>query len=210
MCRAVIIAFFSLFVLSPFLAPRIAQALVAPDSEVRVSNFPETQQVQGNVHVDNFPDVLEVRGSVSVEGTTKSIAKEHVVVPMADRGDLSEMIYAGTIETDGFTSVLISMEGEMRSDVISPGSIGVLLVPDEAPIIGALRDARRVQFPIECAVRTKKGASSYFAAEQVRRPIAFPRYRMYLYNTTNKSADANVYLYLSNAPVPGVHAGPGE
>ena len=110
------------------------------------------------------------------------------------------MVYAGSIETEGFTSVLISLQGEIRSDVFSAGTIGVILIPDEKAILRTLREAKRIQFPIECKVHTKSGDPIYFESEQVQQRVAFSRYKMYLYNTSNKSVEANVFLYLSNSP----------
>src|SRR5574341_1455056 len=51
-------------------------------------------------------------------------------------------------------------------------------------------------FPIECKVHTKSRDPIYFESEQVQQLVAFPRYKMYLYNTVNTSVEANVYLYL--------------
>ncbi len=200
MCKSLITAIFPLLFLFPAIAPQSLQAEASLPSEVNVKNFPETQQIRGDVQVKNFPETQQIKGSVSVEGTTKSIAKEGLVVTTSQRAELSEMVYAGTIETDGFTSLLISLQGEMRSDVFSSGTIGVLLVPDQGSILRILRDAKRVQFPIECKAQTKSGDSIYFESEQVQQRIAFSRYKIYLYNTANKQAEANVYLYLSNAP----------
>lgn len=188
------------FFLLPAVVPQSLQAQVSQASDVRVNNFPETQQIKGEVSVKNFPELQQVKGSVSIEGTTKSIIKEGLVVPTSQRAELSEMVYAGTIETEGFTSLLISLQGEIRSDVFSSGTIGVLLVPEERSILRILREAKRVQFPIECKAHTKSGDPIYFESEQVQQRIAFSRYKMYLYNTTNKSAETNIYLYLSNSP----------
>lgn len=200
MYKSLITAMFFLLFLFPAFVPQSLQAEVPVSSEVNVKNFPETQQIKGEVNIKNFPETQQIKGSVSVEGTTKSITKEGLIVPTSQRAELSEMVYAGTIETDGFTSLLISLQGEMRNDVFSSGTIGVLLVPDQGSILRILRDAKRVQFPIECKAQTKSGDSIYFESEQVQQRIAFSRYKMYLYNTANKQAEANVYLYLSNAP----------
>jgi hypothetical protein len=176
------------------------QAEAAEVDDVNVRNFPETQQIRGDVQVINFPATQQIRGSVSVDGMTKFIAKDGLIVPPSQRAELNEMVYAGTIDTDGFTSLMIALQGEMRSDVFFSGTIGVLLVPDEKPILRILRDAKRVQYPIECKALSKLSDSVYFESEQVQQRIAFSRYKMFLYNTTNKQAEANVYLYLSNAP----------
>jgi len=200
MFRSLIAAPLLVLFLFPVFIPRSLQAQGSQISDINIKNFPETQQIRGEVHINNFPELQQVKGSVSIEGMTRSITKEGLVVPTSQRAEVSEMLYAGAIETEGFTSLLISLQGEMRSDVFSSGTIGVLLVPEERSILRVLREAKRVQFPIECKAQTKSGASVYFESEQVPQRIAFPRYKMYLYNTVNKSAEANVYLYLSNAP----------
>lgn len=204
MYKSLITVIFPLCFLFQAIVPQPSQALASQISDVNVKNFPETQQIKGDVHVNNFPDVQQIKGSVSVEGMTKYFTKENMVVPTSQRAELSEMVYAGTIETDGFTSILVSLQAEMRSDVFSSGTIGVLLIPDEKAILRILRDAKRVQFPIECKIHVKSGDPVYFESEQVQQRIAFSRYKMYLYNTANKSVEANVYLYLSNSPTVGV------
>jgi hypothetical protein len=153
------------------------------------------------VQVNNFPETQKVKGAVSIDGVVshaKYLKKEGIVVPVSRRGEPAEMAHAGTIETDGFTSIVISLQGEIRSDTFTPGTVGVLLVPDEAPVLRALREARQVQFPVESAAKITSGGSPNFSAEQVRQSIAFPRYNIFLYNTLNRTVDANVYLQLLN------------
>jgi len=195
---AVFLLFFSLFLA---IVPQPLHAQVSQPAEVNVKNFPETQQVRGDVQVNNFPATQQVKGSVSLEDTTKFIARESVVVPPSQRADMTEMVDAGTIEMDGYSSLVISLQCEMRSGVFSSGVIGVLLVPYEKSIIRILRDTKRVIYPIESMANTKSGDSVYFESEQSQQRIAFSRYKMYLYNTTDKQAEANIYLYLSNAPL---------
>jgi hypothetical protein len=154
-----------------------------------------------DVNVKNFPEKQEVKGSVSIDGTIRHASffkKEGVVVPTSRRNEVAELISAGTVETDGFTSITVSLQGEIKSGSFAPGTVGVLLIPDEEPIARALRDAKRVQFPIESVARLKTGDPTFFESEQTQQRMAFPRYRVYLYNTLNRSVEANVYLYLSN------------
>lgn len=201
MIKTWIAVFLLFFALRLAIVPQPLHAQVSQPTEVNVKNFPETQQIRGDVQVSNFPATQHVNGSVSLEGTTQFIAKERVVVPPSQRAEVTEMVDAGTIEMDGYSSLVISLQGEMRSEVFSSGVIGVLLVPYEGSILRILRDAKRVIYPIESTVNAKSGDSIYFESEQAQQRIAFSRYKMYLYNTTNKQAEANVYLYLSNAPV---------
>jgi hypothetical protein len=201
MHNSLIVAVCSLFVVSPAVVPQSVHGQPSQVLDVNIKNLPDTQQVKGDVQVNNFPELQQVRGSVSLEGTTKFVKKEGIIVPASRRAEPSEMVYAGTIETEGFTSLLISMQGESRSDAFSTGAIGVLLIPDEKPILRTLRDTKRVQFPLECTVPTKSGDDLFFQSEQVQQRIAFSQYKMYLYNTANKSVEANVYLYLTNAGI---------
>jgi len=164
----------------------LLQSVQAETIDVRVNNFPESQQV---------------KGAVSIDGTTshaRSYKKEGVVVPPARRSEPSELVFAGVVDTDGFTAVTINLQGEVKSGSFTPGSIGVLLIPDEEPVLRALREAKRIQFPIESAARLNSGDSSFFSADQVQQRLAFPRYKIYFYNTLNRTAEANVYFYLSN------------
>ncbi len=186
MKKAFITALFLLAFLFPVFVLQSAQAQSSQTLDVNVKNFPETQQI---------------KGSVSVDGTmshSKYFKKEGLVVPTSRRNEPRELSFAGTVETEGFTSISVSLQGEIRSDSFVPGIIGVLLIPDEEPILRSLREAKRIQFPIESVARLKSGDPTFFDSEQVQQRIAFPRYRIYLYNTLNRSVEANVYLYLSN------------
>lgn len=169
---------------------------------VMVSLSAQAQSSQTlDVHVNNFPQTQQVKGSVSIEGTmshSKYFKKEGVTVPQSRRTEPSELVPAGVIETEGFTSITLSMQGEVKSGSFGSGAIGVILIPDEEPIMRALRDAKRIQFPLEGVVNLKAGDSSFFESEQVQKSVAFPRYRIYLYNTLSRTAEANVYLYLTH------------
>lgn len=186
MKKAFIAALFFPVFLVPVIVLQPSQAHSAETLDVRVNNFPETQQI---------------KGAIAIEGTAshaKYIKKEGLVVPTARRNELSDLIPGGTVETDGFTSITVSLQGEIKSGSFSPGAIGVLLIPDEEPVLRSLREAKRIQFPVESVAHLKSGDPTFFDSEQVQQRIAFPRYKIYLYNTLNRSVEANVYLYLSN------------
>jgi hypothetical protein len=174
MKATVIIAVFSSF------------AYASEPLDVRIKNFPETQRVGGSVSVD---------GIVS---HGKGFKREGLLLQTSRRNEPSELLYAGVVDTDGFTSVSISLEGEVKSTNFVKGEIGVMLVPDEEPVLRVMRESKLVQFPIECVSPLKFGDSEYFSAQRNQQPIFFPRYRIYLYNTLNRSAETNVYLYLTN------------
>jgi len=154
-----------------------------------------------NVHVDNWPDTHQVKGSVSVDGPishTKFARKESIVVPPSRRAEPAEMAQAGWIESDGFTTITLSLQGEVKGSSAGAGTVGVLLIPDEESIVRAFREARRLQFVIECISSLKSGDPIYFNAEQVQQRLTFPRYKVFLYNTTNKTVEANLFMTYTN------------
>ena len=186
MTKPVITAIVLAFFLYATFVPRSSHAQSSQTLDVKILNFPETQQV---------------KGSVSIEGTTSHstfFKKEGIVVPTSRRNELTELTYAGIVETDGFTSISANVQGEIKSGSFASGTIGVLLIPDEEPILRSFRDGKRVPFPVETTATVKSGDSSYFDSAETRQRVAFPRYRLYLYNTVNKAVEANIYLYLSN------------
>ena len=153
------------------------------------------------VIVTNFPKTFAVDGSVSIRGTASHaqfIRREGVVVTTSHRNELPELISAGVIDADGFTSVTVSLQGEVKASATADGTVGVMLVPDEEPVLRALRDARRVEFPIEATCQLTKGASPYFDSGSITQPLGFSRYKVLLYNTAPHAVEANVYIDLKN------------
>lgn len=164
---------------------------------------PQEDQAGGvdMVAVSNFPKVQEVQGSVSVTSVTphgQLVRKEGVIVTPVRRNDTNALISGGTIETEGFTEAMLSLQGEFKDSLFGPGTIGVVLVPDEEPIVRAMMDGRHIEFPLEVAAQVATGDSPYFNSAQARVPLGFARYRVYFYNSSNKGAEVNLYVYLAN------------
>jgi len=149
-----------------------------------------------DVRINNFPETQQVKGFVSIEGTTRTIKREGILLSPSRRNELSELHHAGKIETEGFRSLSVFLQGEIKSTTFLSGAIGVLLVPDEEPVLRAFKEAKQIQFPIESVCKIQSGDSDFFSCELNNQSIGFSRYRIYLYNTLNKTADVNVYLYL--------------
>jgi len=153
------------------------------------------------VLVQNFPDVQSVDGRVEVRGTishTKFLSREGVVVPTAARADITELVELEPIDASGFSHAVLSLQGETKSSSFAPGHVGAFLLPGREPVGRALRDGSQVQFPIEATVTLTSPKTSFFWAEPVRAPLGFPSYRVFLYNTTDKSIEANVYVSLQH------------
>ena len=154
--------------------------------EVVVRNWPESFKVKGPVEVTGGP----LRRAVLVE-------KLDLVVPPVGRGDLQRWFDAGTIETDGFPAVVLSLAGQQRGQQSRIGAVGVVLVPDADFVQQAYDEARLTMFSLEVAVEGVGPTTPYFSAEQKRFVVGFPRYRVRLYNTTDKTVTANLYAYLT-------------
>jgi hypothetical protein len=154
--------------------------------EVVVRNWPKSFKVEGPVEVVGGP----LRRAVLVE-------KLDLVVPPVGRGDLQRWFDAGTIETDGYPAVVLSLAGQQRGQQSRVGAVGVVLVPDADFVQQVYDEARLPLFSLEVAVDGVGPSTAYFSAEQKRFVVGFPRYRVRLYNTTDKTVTANLYAYLT-------------
>lgn len=171
--------------------------LVGAFSVVALSQSEIGQQVS----VSNFPSTYEVHGTVSVLGTvnhSQYIKREGVIVTTSRRNELAELVPVGTLDATGFTSATLSLQGEVKSSAPAEGTVGLLLVPDEEPVFRALREARRVEFPVETSCQLTKGGSPFFDSASTTQPLGFARYRIFLYNTAPHAVEANVYILLKN------------
>jgi hypothetical protein len=154
------------------------------------------------VVVTNFPDVQRIDGAVSIDGPLVSGSMqriEEVVVSPVSRGSATRMDPQGGVTTDGYKSLVVSLVGEVKGSVNREGTLGVVLVPDDTVINRALRQDSVVLFPIEITTEIPVGANAWIHAESEIKEIAFPNYQVYLYNTSDKSIAATVYVYLTNS-----------
>jgi hypothetical protein len=154
------------------------------------------------VVVTNFPDVQKIDGAVSIAGPLVSGSLQRVddvVVSPVNRRAATRMDPQGTVDTDGYTSLVVSLVGEVQGSVDRDGVLGVVLVPDDQVINRALRQDSVVLFPLEVAVEIPLGTPGWINAESKSFQIAFPSYQVYLYNTSDKSVATTVYVYLTNS-----------
>jgi len=154
----------------------------------------------GAVVVTNFPEVQKVSGRVVVSEPipqTRFETRKALVTPAA-LSDTNNLTDAGTIDTDGFTHVTLSLSGSLQGSA-QAGSVGVLLVPDLPEVTNARRTHGVLQFGLRGEATVNLSQAGLFSSEPTVLRLAFPRYRVLLYNTTQKSADAVVYAYLSTS-----------
>jgi hypothetical protein len=153
------------------------------------------------VAVTNFPELVKVDGSVAIKGpiqeTTLSTLAD-VVVPPVRREDTTHFVDAGTVATDGFAFAVVSVLGELKGQLQKPGDIGAILLPDDDRVLRALGERGQLLLAEEAKVTPTAGPSPYFATKPVRFAIAYPRYRVFLYNAGDKSAAVTVHTYLTN------------
>ena len=158
------------------------------------------QEVQ-SVLVTNFPKVFNIDGVVKIEGPLKHArfaAVRDVVVPPVNPKETTRLIQGGIVESDGFTTMVLSLQGQIKGEVFRSGTVGVFMLPDDEPIVHAFEEKGLMQFSTEVTAPGVSGASPYFASNSNRSPIAFPRYRTYFYNTSDKTVTVNLYAYLTN------------
>ncbi len=152
------------------------------------------------VEVINLPSVQRVEGLVGVDGPVRTAtfaAIEDVLVPPASREHMTRLIAGGTLATDGFGTVVLSLAGVFRGRLTHAGAVGAILVPETGPIAQVLQEKGALQFPLEVKATTT-ATFAYFSSDQPRHVVAFPRYRVYFYNDTATTATVNLYAYLAN------------
>jgi len=158
------------------------------------------QEVQ-SVIVTNFPKVFTVAGSVAIDGPVKHgkfAALRDVTVSPVNPKDTVRLIQGGIVESNGFTTMVLGLQGQIKGEVFRPGTVGVFLLPDESSIVSAFEEKGLMQFSTEVTAPGVSAASAYFASTATRVPIGFPRYRTYFYNTSDKTVTVNLYAYLTN------------
>jgi hypothetical protein len=153
------------------------------------------------VFVTNFPDIQRIAGEVVVEGPvrlSKSLRIENLTVPPVERDETTRLVDAGVLEMEGFPEVVLSLHGVVKGHVGRPGAVGAILLPDEVTIQEAFREQAVMHFYLETAAEGVSSKTPYFASRQPRYTVAFPRYRVLMYNTTDKTVSANLFAYLTN------------
>lgn len=152
------------------------------------------------VEVVNFPEVLTVKGEVSLAGKlsrTSLVSLADVLVPPVKREDTTRLVDAGVIPTDGFAQGVATLIGEMKGPQGKPGDVGVILLPDEERVLRALAERGQLLLATEVKVTAIPAGAAYFAAEPLQFTVAFPRYRVLLYNAGEKTVSATLHAYLT-------------
>jgi len=103
-----------------------------------------SQELQ-QVFVTNFPSVFNVDGQVALKGPIKTAALasiQDVIVSPVNPKDTLRLIQAGTITTEGFGSMVLSLTGQIKGEIVRTGTVGAILIPDEEPVTRAVGPKR--------------------------------------------------------------------
>lgn len=161
---------------------------------------PVAAQELRRVLVTNFPEVFDVRGEVEVSQpipASRLVSRESVLVSPVSRQETAHWVDAGSFSLDGFSHVVVSLGGQVRADAFREGQVGVVLLPERAEVMEAFERDGVLQFPLVLEAEATLDRRGHLGVSGQRLALAFPRYRAYLYNTTDKPVAADVHLYLS-------------
>jgi hypothetical protein len=100
--------------------------------QVEVVNFPENQDVT----VRGTPSQARLAGF-----------EDQLLSPHGSR-DPTSWRHVGTLVTDGFGWVVLSLGGDVQGPLTDPGAVVAVLVPDQPPILLALKEDEVLLFPL--------------------------------------------------------------
>ena len=153
------------------------------------------------VFVTNFPHVQRIDGEVAIRGPVLQSRFEsfrNITLPPVKREDTTRLVDGGRLVANGFPSVVLSLHGLVKGHVAKVGAVGAILIPEEQTIQEAFEELGIMHFYLETAANGVSSRTPYFASNQPRFTVAFPAYRILLYNTTDKTVNVNVFAYLTN------------
>ena len=133
--------------------------------------------------------------SVAAEETHWFVSIERVNVAPIKRSDVSQLIEVGIVETDGFSELVFSLGGEFKEGVPTEGRVGAILIPDIDVALHLLRNEGEFVFPLEAIYEVSPLKAALFMSEQITAKVAFPRYRVFLYNETTSGATVSLFIY---------------
>ena len=110
-----------------------------------------SQELQ-QVFVTNFPDVFNVKGELAVEGPVHLAELrtfDEILVPPVKPTETTRLIDAGTLVTNGFPAVVLTLHGLTRGDVKRPGNVGAILIPDVPRIQEGFNETGFMPFSLE-------------------------------------------------------------
>ena len=151
--------------------------------------------------------VLALAGLVALVAATGSsrgaagedrwfVSFDRQVISPVGRDEVTRLVDIGTIATDGFKELVVSLGGEFKQGIPSSGRVGALLIPDNEIFDYLLREEGKIAFPLEAIARIPADLqAAVFILQQQTAQVAFPAYRVYLYNETESTATVRLFVY---------------
>lgn len=158
-----------------------------PAQEVEVVNFPQVQRVDGRVRV---------HGSVEVDQPVPAaLATTAAVVLEPTRGrSPAAMVLAGGLDSSGWRHAVLSLAGEARGRG-GAGAVGAVLIP-HTDLASRAFEEERLLFPMEVVAEVEE-SSLWVSSGQPEVRLGFPRYKVYLYNTSERTVAVTFSAYLT-------------
>ncbi len=153
------------------------------------------------VEVVNWPALTSIRGSVSIDGPIRHSEVDVFsdVVTTVRPTETTRLVDAGVLDVDGYSSVVLSIEGETRGDRLAFGKIGAILVPDKERAKRAMLEEQMFFFPLEVDASISARETKVFVnGAQKEFRVAFSRYRVFFYNTTKNAVDMTLTVHKAN------------
>jgi hypothetical protein len=132
-----------------------------------------------------------------IQGSQAMVGTSGIAVPPVQRTEVTNMIDAGTIDTEGFTHVTVNLAAELKSPASTDGVVGAVLIPDVHPFDTAYTTLGLLPASLDVTSAARAHAGLYTMAKQATLEVGFPRYRVLLYNTTGAAATVAFFAYRS-------------
>lgn len=185
-----------LLVVLLFLLLAPAGSAISQDvTRVLIANWPTAQEVYGKVSIDG-PVRVEPTEGWKIHATL--VRMENILVSPVRPDQTTRLVDAGVLTTDGYPYVVLSLAGQVKGDLTKPGEVGAILIPEEETIQTAFDETGMVIHPLRVSSGQLVESTGFFDSEQPRLAVGFPRYRVLLYNTTDKAVEADLFAYLTS------------
>jgi len=153
------------------------------------------------VVVTNFPETQSITGTVAVERPvpTTRLVTTHALVSPGGPANVADLTEAGALDATGFAFATLSLAVDVQGSLAGPGQVGALLIPDQPDVLAALRSHGIQQFPLTVEAAVAPSPSGIHQSSPLAARLAFPRYRVFFYNTTPRTSEATLYVYLGSS-----------
>lgn len=155
---------------------------------------------EGSISISNFPEIQTVDGGVEIAEPIPSnemIRFPDITVTTVQRHQTNRLISGGVLETGPFTAVSLSLGGFVEGTPPEPATIGAVLVPDEDFVLEAFKEGVYL-FPIEVTMTIPQESLPYVGTRSETHQLTFPSYRVYFYNTSQRTVKTQLYAFLMN------------